>query len=312
MRSCSPSDHDPDTLDEIERHIRNGIDISLDLLSPPPSIRFENTTTVDQHFDEVQARISEYISIGAVVAMPAFDTPPLMVQPLHVILKPNKKPRLVIDLSRNLNELIPHRDFHYTSIQDAVKLSYPGCFYSKLDISNCFLSFPLHENSYKYFVFRFHGKYYQFVRLPFGLSSAPRICTILLSVVQFVLERHHRLSLVRYLDDFLNVSKSSELASQHLSTAIRVLQQFGLVVNASKTEGPSTCIQFLGINIDSISRTLSISEQRIAEMNELLMLHISTPSSTAVKVVEILSFIGNDCLIVCMCALFKLFNIVES
>ena len=147
-------------------------------------------------------------------------------------------------------------------------------------------------NNHKYFVFRFHGKYYQFVRLPFGLSSAPRICTILLSVVQFVLERHHRLSLVRYLDDFLNVSKSSELASQHLSTAIRVLQQFGLVVNASKTEGPSTCIQFLGINIDSISRTLSISEQRIAEMNELLMLHISTPSSTAVKVVDILSFIG--------------------
>lgn len=290
MRSCHASD--PDTLDEIERHIRNGIDVSLDLISPPQPIHFANTTTVDANFDEVQARIAEYISIGAVVQLPASASPPSMVQPLHVIMKPLKKPRLVIDLSRNLNDLIPHREFHYTSIQDAVKLSYPGCWYSKLDISNCFLSFPLHENSLQYFVFQFDGVYYQFVRLPFGLSSAPRICTILLSVVQFVLERHHGLTLVRYLDDFLLISLSAELASQHLPTAIRVLQQFGLVVNASKTEGPATCIQFLGVNIDSVARTLSISAERIAEMNELLMLHISTPSSTAVRVVDILSFIG--------------------
>jgi hypothetical protein len=300
MRSCHACASDPDTLDEIERHIRNGIDVSLDLLSPPQPIHFANTTTVDENFDEVQARIAEYISIGAVRVVQLSESAsnssssaaPSMVQPLHVIMKPNKKPRLVIDLSRNLNDLIPHREFHYTSIQDAVKLSYPGCWYSKLDISNCFLSFPLHENSLQYFVFLFDGVYYQFVRLPFGLTSAPRICTILLSVVQFVLERHHGLTLVRYLDDFLLISMSAELASQHLSTAIRVLQQFGLVVNASKTEGPATCIQFLGVNINSVTLTLSISAERIAQMNELLMLHISTPSSTAVRVVDILSFIG--------------------
>jgi hypothetical protein len=283
---------DPDTIAELERHIRNGIDITSDLLSQPSSIRFSNTTTVNEHFEEVKTRINEYISIGAVVQLPTSTTVPDIVQPLHVIIKPGKKPRLVIDLSRNLNELIPHQSFHYTSIADAVKASHHGCFYSKLDISNCFLSFPLHPNSYKFFVFQFDGIYYQFTRLPFGLASAPRICTLLLSVIQFTLERHHQIRLVRYLDDFLLISASAALSAQHLSTAIRVLQQFGLVVNASKTEGPAQKIQFLGILIDSLSNTLSITEERIQEMNALLLHHIATPSSTAVKVVDILSFIG--------------------
>ena len=114
---------------------------------------------------------------------------PHLVQPLHVIIKDGKKPRLVIDLSRNLNHLLPHESFHYASVQDAVRLSTPGCFYSKLDISNCFLSFPLHPSTYKYFVFQFDGQYYQFVRLPFGLSIAPRICTLLLAVIQFKLQQ---------------------------------------------------------------------------------------------------------------------------
>jgi hypothetical protein len=223
--------------------------------------------------------------------LPSSSPRPTLVQPLHVILKQGKKPRLVIDLSRNLNELLPKAKFHYASVQDAVRLSTPGCFYSKLDISNCFLSFPLHPSCYKYFTFQFNGKYYQFIRLPFGLSIAPRICTLLLAVVQFVLEQQH-LTLVRYLDDFLFISSSHQLASEHLATAISTLQQFGLVVNKSKTEGPCQLITFLGIQIHSVDRILSISPERVQEMNELLYKYVSTPASTAVLVKDVLSFIG--------------------
>src|SRR3569833_2467988 len=159
----------------IENHIRNGITLPLD--SEPPSIQFNNTTTVDEHHSAVAERIQEYISIGAVQQLPvSSDTAPELVQPLHVIIKHGKKPRLVIDLSRNLNQLLPHTPFKYASVQDAVRLSSSNCFYSKLDISNCFLSFPLHPSKYKYFVFEFNGMYYQFIRLPFGLNIAPRVC----------------------------------------------------------------------------------------------------------------------------------------
>ena len=276
-------------LDELEYHIRDGITLPLD--TEPSSIHYANTTTVNDNHSLVADRISEYISIGAVQSLPPNASTPILVQPLHVILKEGKKPRLVIDLSRNLNQLLPHTSFKYASVQDAVLLSTHRCFYSKLDISNCFLSFPLHPSVYKYFVFQFDGTYYQFVRLPFGLSTAPRVCTLILSVIQFVLEQH-QLTLVRYLDDFLFISSSFNIASEQLTTAIQVFQDFGLVVNNKKTEGPAQQLQFLGINLNSVDRTLSIGQDRIDEMNQLLIHYISTSASVAVKVKDIMSFVG--------------------
>lgn len=289
MRVSSACTLSSSELDELESHIRDGITLPLD--REPSNIHYNNTTTVDDNHSSVAERIAEYISIGAVQPLPSSAGVPSLVQPLHVIMKEGKKPRLVIDLSRNLNQLLPHTSFKYSSVQDAVRLSHQHCFYSKLDISNCFLSFPLHPSVYKYFVFQFDGVYYQFVRLPFGLSIAPRICTLLLAVIQFELEQHG-LKLVRYLDDFLFISSSFSIASEHLATAIRVFQDFGLVVNNKKTEGPAQQIQFLGINLDSVARTLSISPERIDEMNTLLLHYVSTSSSEDIKVKGIMSFIG--------------------
>ncbi len=292
MRSSKLCSLTVSELNELEDHITNGISLPLD--TEPQNIHFNNTTTVNENFSSVADRISEYISIGAVQQLStSISTTPPLIQPLHVILdiKGKKKPRLVIDLSRNLNQLLPHTSFKYTSVQDAVRLSTHKCFYSKLDISNCFLSFPLHPNVYKYFVFQFDNKYYRFVRLPFGLSSAPRICTLLLSIIQFKLEQNN-LILVRYLDDFLLISSSFQSASEHLSIAISIFQEFGLVVNNNKTEGPAQKISFLGIILDSVSRTLSISNERIDDMNKLLFYHFSLSTNTIVKVRDIMSFIG--------------------
>ena len=279
-------------LNELEETFKFGINLDLNPDNVPSNIVYSNTPAVDEHHQAVAERISEYISIGAVQPLPLSSSPPALVQPLHVIIKDGKKPRLVIDLSRNLNQLLPDQAFSYASVKDAVHLSSHKCFYSKLDISNCFLSFPLNPSVYKYFVFKFDGIYYQFVRLPFGLSSAPRICTLILSVIEFVLTEQYLLILVRYLDDFLFISNSFELASEHLSIAISVFQEFGLVVNNKKTEGPCQIIQFLGIKLNSIEKTLSISSERIDELNALLMHYIDTPASVAVLVHDIMSFVG--------------------
>ena len=77
----------------------------LQLKVDPLPIVHTNTALVTAHIDLVRTRLAEYIQLGAVVALPSTDPPPLLVQPLHVIVKAGKKPRLVIDLSRNLNAL---------------------------------------------------------------------------------------------------------------------------------------------------------------------------------------------------------------
>ena len=189
----------------------------------------------------------------------------MCVQPLHVVLRSGRKPRLVIDLSRNLNSFLPHEPFSYTSVEDAIDSSAAHCYYGKMDLSNCFLSFPIHPDFLQYFVFELDGDYFQFTCMPFGLAPAPRICTLLLSVISF---HFTQLSIphVRYLDDFLFVGPSAELVRQYLSTAAQLFRQYGLVVNPDKTEGPSQVISFLGIQIDSVHGTLSCTPDRLTEL----------------------------------------------
>jgi hypothetical protein len=187
-----------------------------------------------------------------------------------MILKAGRKPRLVIDLSRNLNDHLAYEYFSYSSVNDAMELSSPDCWYSKLDLSNCFLSFPLHPSALAHFIFRFEGVLHQFVRLPFGLSSAPRICTEMLAVVAYRMGLDGVDALIRYLDDFLFVEGSERAGHSSLAAAMRVFDAFGLVVNPDKTEGPAQRITFLGVLFDSTTQTVACTPERVAELLSLL------------------------------------------
>jgi hypothetical protein len=261
---------DQHELSAIESHITGGV--SLPLLSPPSTVAYSNTPTVLQHADSVRTRLHEYMQFGAVIRLDNdanhFDSS-LRVQPLHVIIKDGKKPRLVIDLSRNLNDHLEYEYFNYSCVDDAVEASHPGCWYGKLDLSNCFLSFPLHPSVRRYFCFRFEGELYQFTHMPFGLSTAPRVCTQLLSVVNFALAELGIID-IRYLDDFFLIATSEDDMARHLLLAQSVIRQFGLVVNTDKTEGPAQSLSFLGVQLDSINQTVSCTPQRVEELTTLL------------------------------------------
>jgi hypothetical protein len=278
---------DVDSLQRVRSWITHGV--TIDLESSPSVQVFDNTPTVLQHADDVRTRIHEYIAFNAVVRLPPDHPCPFGIQPLHVIIKPQKKARIVIDLSRNLNDNLVYEYFSYSSVLTAVDMSTPGCWYSKLDLSNCFLSFPLHPSALPYFIFRFEGELYQFTSMPFGLSSAPRICTMLLSVLQDELHHCGVSCLVRYLDDFLVIEADCDSAKLSLMTAQQAMSDFGLVVNRDKTEGPSQRITFLGILLDSAEQTLACTEARLDEIRSLLSSALQAPS---IRVAKLLTLIG--------------------
>jgi len=106
--------------------------------------------------------------------------------------------------------------------------------------------------------------------MPFGLCSAPRICTLLLSVIAHALSAAGIDRLVRYLDDFLLIADTCVRMQHDLPAAQQLINDFGLVINPDKTEGPSQRIVFLGILLDSVARTLSCTPERVAELRTLL------------------------------------------
>ena len=242
-----------------------------------------------QHADVVRSRIQEYIDFEALVQLPTSHPCPYGVQPLHVIIKPDRKPRLVVDLSRNLNDHLVYEYFTYTTVSQAVEKATPGCWFSKLDLSNCFLSFPLHPSALPHFIFRFDGQLYQFVRVPFGLSSAPRICTMLLSVPAFAMQQWGVDRSDRYLDDTLLTDGDQQSAARSLLIAQHTLTRFGLVINPDKTEGPAQQLAFLGIQLDSVQQTMSCTPERLTELRALLA---SAATAHCISLHKLQSLIG--------------------
>lgn len=270
---------------DLSAHILFGVSLSFD--TQPSNLHFANTLSVTLYIKEVRQTLLDYIAFGAVEMIPSFP-PPLMVQPLHVIIKPGKAPRLVIDLSRNLNQHLPYTYFTYSSVSTAVAHASPGCWFAKLDITKCYLSFPLDPSVHHYFTFSLDHHYYRFTRMPFGLSTAPRICTELLGIVEWDLQQQ-QVEVVRYLDDFLFIAPTKEECQTMLDKSIASLATYGFIVNPDKTAGPSQIITFLGIELDSIQMTLRCTKERMEELISLLQFQ-STLSTTRIHQLE--SLIG--------------------
>ena len=234
----------------------------------PANRQLPNTTTVAANSAAVRAQLDYYLQMGAIHITDRRSL--LAVHPFHVVLRELKKPRLVGDFSLNLNDLLTVPAMRYSSsIDAAVAASHPGCWYSKLDIKDCFLSFSVRDGDDRYLGFEFEGKYYRFSRMPFGLNTAPEMCELLLSVVSWQLTRQG-ITHVRYCDDILIIAPT-KLDCDHLTrSALLVLDSFGFAIAHTKTIYSVQVIEFLGVLFDSLTTTVACPPARILELTRLL------------------------------------------
>ncbi len=262
-------------LEHVRSALRQG-GIKITTNADPETTAFGNTPAVGRRMRMCKERVSYYMEI---CALEELAERPDLLQPLHVVERHGRKPRLVLDLSRNLNDLIDAHPFRHQSLDDAVALSSPGCFYAKMDISDCFLSFDVHPDSRRLLTFELDGSYYRFKRLPFGLSSAPWWCEQFLAVVDFAF-REAGLSHVRYCDDFLLVGPSAAAVRHAMDTAKLILSQHGLAINETKTEGPAQRITFLGLGLDSVQQVMFVPDDKVSDIQTAIGRTLASSSTT--------------------------------
>lgn len=149
--------------EEMTRWVQHGVD--LDFLALPEPLHLPNTPAVEEHAPLVRERLQDYIEFGALEILPSDHILEHGIAPLHIIVKNGKKPRLVIDLSVNLNGFLRYTHFRYSTVAQAAAQSKTDAYLGKLDISNCFLSFPINPLFRRYFVIEFEGARYRSKRV---------------------------------------------------------------------------------------------------------------------------------------------------
>jgi hypothetical protein len=130
---------------------------------------------------------------------------PTVVNPLTVAVNADGKRRLVLDL-RNVNPLVHVSKYKFEDIRAVSTLLTKNCFMVTFDLKSGYHHVDINVHYNQSLRFECKGAYYNFVSLPFGLSSAG----LIFSKVLKELVKHWRtlsIPIVLYLDDIILIAK---------------------------------------------------------------------------------------------------------
>ncbi|KAK3732477.1 hypothetical protein QZH41_003780 [Actinostola sp. cb2023] len=226
--------------------------------------------------------------------------PNLQCHPVGVVPKKHSTEwRTIYHLSYpegdSINDGIPKDPYslQYVRVDDAIRIVQRlgrGSYMAKTDLKSAFRIIPIHPNDWNLLGVCWNSRYYVDMYLPFGLRSAPYIFNQLSEALEWSLKHNYGLqNVIHILDDFF-VAESSKAAC--LTSFCKLLKFFisvGAPVVASKTLGPYTVLEFMGIEIDSLKMEARLPADKLERLRVTLN---SFSSRRSARLVQLQSLIG--------------------
>ena len=203
--------------------------------------------------------------------------------PLGAVPKKDGTHRIILDLSSprgsSINEGISRDSYsvRYSSFDAAVHMVQSvshgsRCYMAKLDIQHAFRLCPVHPADWPLLGYRWQDKFFVDIRLPFGSRSSPFIFTqfaeALLWILLFVFGVKN---VIHYLDAFFVCSTTKVLCQNEMDVMQSAFSELGVPLAPEKIVGPSTCITYLGIEIDTVSNYIRLPEAKFSELSSILL-----------------------------------------
>ena len=169
--------------------------------------------------------------------------------------------RLIVDLSapsgHSVNDGIESDlcAVEYTSVDRAAALIRrlgQRCLLTEIDIRSAYRIIPVHPQDTLLLGMRWQDGVYVDTALPFGLRSAPKIFNVAADALMWVLQQSGVRFVLHYLDDFLLLGPPGEgECGQALARTRQLCSELGVPIAEEKVMGPTTCLLFLGIEMDT-------------------------------------------------------------
>ena len=146
-----------------------------------------------------------------------------------------------------------------------------GTLFAKIDIESAFRNVPVHPHDRHLLGMQWDGQLYVDTVLPFGLRSSPKIFNCIADALQWIAKQRGISYLDHYLDDFITAgAPECEECSQNLSILTDTCDILCLPMAIDKQEGPTTCIIFLGIELDTEKLELRLPHHKLLRLKSLL------------------------------------------
>ena len=85
--------------------------------------------------------------------------------------------------------------------------------------------------------------------LPFGLSSATKISSVVADAIQWILHNKGINKGLHYLDNYILVAGSFHTAGHQQDTLLATFEKLKVPIEPSNLEDPSACLSYLGVEI---------------------------------------------------------------
>ena len=171
-------------------------------------------------------------------------------------------------------------------ITDALKNIGRGALLFKIDINRAFRHVKIDPLDYD-LLGLFWEESYIGTCLPFGTRHGTQIFQRLSDSIRYILKTRG-FPIINYVDDFVGFGTPSE-AKLVFDQLYEIVQDLGLTISQKKLIPPSTKVTCLRVVIDTKEGTVSIPPEKIAQINESILLWQSKTTCTRKQLQSLLS-----------------------
>ena len=259
----------------------------------------------------ISAHIASELAKGRLVG-PVEEVllPGIQVSPIGLVPKGHMtgRWRVIVHLSapRNfsVNDGISEElcSLSYASLDDAVDLIRrlgPGTQLVKMDLKEAYRIVPVHPDDQHLLGISWNGQVYIDRALPFGLRSAPKIFTAIADALAWSLHAGGIRFVLHYLDDFLFIGAPNSLEATHAAQLATItFADLGVPVAVHKTEGPSSCVTFLGIQVDTDKGQLRLPWEKLQRVRDKVRPWLRRESHTRKDLESLLGHLSHAAMVI--------------
>lgn len=249
---------------------------------PRIHIQSKNLISAYEHHNELREKIMKEVELGR-VGGPFRDLPisNLRISPIGVVPKgDNSGWRLITHLSfpkfNSVNFFIDPEEssVKYTSFDSVIQMIAKigqGAFIAKCDIKSAFRLLPICPGDFDLLGFMFDDMYYIDKCLPMGCSVSCKVFEEFATFLNWLaINKSHVDTIDHYLDDFIFAGHNASVCKDTMSAFHSICHDLGVPLAEDKTVGPTTCLTFLGLEIDTIEMLVRVPYPKCVELQNLL------------------------------------------
>lgn len=255
----------------------------LEYSGPRFSVCSKNLKSALLHPNLLSKKLEKEVELGRMLG--PFTIKPfsnLRVSPVGLVPKSSGGMRLITHLSypygNSVNDFIDPclSSVQYSKFDNVINIVQnlgKGALMGKRDVKSAFNLCPVHPDDFDILGIKFENKYWIQKMLPQGCSISPAIFEKFATFLQYTVSKYAQSkNLDHYLDDFFFAGKAGATDCIDLMNSFEyICDDMKIPINQDKSEGPTTTLVYLGLEIDSVNMVIRVPDDKIIKAKSQIL-----------------------------------------